>query len=244
MKVHFVFGEKHFTADLNAPRDLSVAHGPDGVTGWYAPPLELKPVVEDGFIGSVEQGGSVNFRYVTFSPHAHGTHTECVGHLSREMISVNRSLDRYFYPALLLTLEPESEGEDLVLTEAALADLPAAHCPEALIIRTRGYRLAKDFTGTNFPYFSEAAMKKIAHSGVRHLLVDMPSVDRERDGGLLLAHRAFWHGREREGCTITELIRVPDDVPDGMYLLNLQVAPLENDAAPSRPLIFPVIEAQ
>jgi hypothetical protein len=39
-------------------------------------------------------------------------------------------------------------------------------------------------------------------------------------------------------CTITELAFVPDDVKDGLYLLNLQVAPFDNDAAPSRPLLF------
>ncbi|HBB80565.1 MAG TPA: metal-dependent hydrolase, partial [Cryomorphaceae bacterium] len=30
-------------------------------------------------------------------------------------------------------------------------------------------------------------------------------------------------------------------VPDGVYLLNLQVAPLENDAAPSRPILYSLI---
>jgi len=37
---------------------------------------------------------------------------------------------------------------------------------------------------------------------------------------------------------MTELINVPDDVPDGRYLLNLQIAPFEADAAPSRPVLL------
>jgi hypothetical protein len=44
-------------------------------------------------------------------------------------------------------------------------------------------------------------------------------------------------------CTITELIFVPNTAMDGLYLLNLQVAAFENDAAPSRPVIFALREA-
>ncbi len=70
----------------------------------------------------------------------------------------------------------------------------------------------------------------------------MPSVDREEDGGALEAHKAFWGVPEypRPDATITELIYVPNTVVDGKYLLNLQMAAFENDACPSRPLLFPV----
>jgi hypothetical protein len=40
--------------------------------------------------------------------------------------------------------------------------------------------------------------------------------------------------------TITELIFVPNEVKDGPYLLNLQTAAFENDATPSRPVIYPI----
>ena len=42
--------------------------------------------------------------------------------------------------------------------------------------------------------------------------------------------------------TITELAFVADAAADGPYLLDLQVAPFDMDAAPSRPLLFPVSE--
>ena len=86
---------------------------------------------------------------------------------------------------------------------------------------------------------------------VDHLLVDLPSVDRMQDNGLLLAHRAFWGMPQGSAAlsqathphaTITELIYVPDNVADGNYLLNLQVAPLDADAAPSRPLLYPLTD--
>jgi hypothetical protein len=30
-------------------------------------------------------------------------------------------------------------------------------------------------------------------SGIQHLLIDLPSVDKEKDEGKLLAHKAFWN---------------------------------------------------
>jgi len=40
--------------------------------------------------------------------------------------------------------------------------------------------------------------------------------------------------------TVTEMIYVPDDLPDGRYVLDLQIAPFVSDAAPSRPILFPI----
>jgi hypothetical protein len=75
-----------------------------------------------------------------------------------------------------------------------------------------------------------------------HLLLDLPSVDREEDGGRLAAHKAFWGLPEdpRPRATITELIYAPPEVADGTYLLNIQLAAFENDASPSRPILFPM----
>jgi len=71
-------------------------------------------------------------------------------------------------------------------------------------------------------------------------LVDMPSVDREEDQGKLLAHHAFWNypKQPRMHATITEMIYADSSIADGMYMLNLQVASFRNDAAPSRPVLY------
>ncbi|MBK9767712.1 MAG: hypothetical protein IPP63_12210 [Chloracidobacterium sp.] len=46
------------------------------------------------------------------------------------------------------------------------------------------------------------------------------------------------HTATRIYSTITELIYVPNEVSDGVYLLNLQIAPFATDAAPSRPMLL------
>lgn len=79
---------------------------------------------------------------------------------------------------------------------------------------------------------------------IAHLLIDLPSVDREKDDGKLAFHHGFWQVPDNPQFhkTITEFIFIPDIVVDGLYLLNLQVAPFQNDAAPSRPVIFPYLK--
>ncbi|MCB0558058.1 MAG: cyclase family protein, partial [Phaeodactylibacter sp.] len=69
---------------------------------------------------------------------------------------------------------------------------------------------------------------------------DLPSVDREEDGGKLLAHRAFWSYPEtpRTDCTITELIFVNNSIQDGLYLLNIMIASFEIDASPGKPVLY------
>jgi len=119
---------------------------------------------------------------------------------------------------------------------------------DALIIRTlpnNDKKLTKDYTETNPPYLEEAAMKLIVQYGVDHLLLDLPSVDREVDEGKLANHRLFWNvtgvkadKNSRKHATITELCYIPDDVKDGLYLLNLQLPDIDLDALPSRPVLY------
>ncbi len=85
-------------------------------------------------------------------------------------------------------------------------------------------------------------MEYLVELGIEHLLIDLPSVDKEKDNGALLAHKTFWNydGELRKSATITEFIFVPNHILDGTYFLNLQVAPFENDASPSRPVLYKI----
>ncbi|MBP7376929.1 MAG: cyclase family protein [Pyrinomonadaceae bacterium] len=211
-------------------------------------------------IGDTREGASVNFEQYTFIPHCNGTHTECVGHITDERISVLDCLKDVFLTAVLVSVEPESDGEDRVLSLNSLRNAgvqPSATAggtdsnATALIVRTLpndDSKLTRLYGEGNVPpYFTVEAMEFIVTCGFRHLLVDMPSIDRMFDEGKLVNHRIFWNvepgSREinaatRRTSTITELIYVPEEVADGEYLLNLQIAPFVSDAAPSRPVLF------
>ncbi|WP_224487747.1 cyclase family protein [Robertkochia flava] len=245
MKIQIEHPKGTFRADLSKPVDISLSliNGPDNVNAWYVPPPSIIPVKDGDFTGSVAEGASTNFNNIFFNPHAHGTHTECVGHISKEFRSVNRELKTFFFLARLVTVAPETKGDDRVITMEMLSSALNEDIPEALVIRTLPNdhsKRSRQYSHSNPPYLEEKAAKWIAEKGIEHLLVDLPSVDKEKDDGKLLAHKAFWNYPDdpRPGTTITEFIFVPDATEDGLYLLNLQIASFENDAAPSKPVLY------
>lgn len=237
-------------------KDISISLNPNGPRAWYVEPMRIEPVRTEQFLGSVAEGGAVNFRDVYFNPHGHGTHTENVGHIIDTDVPVVSSIGSSHYMAKLVTLElrrkdsskdvsQDASQRDWVVSEESLLgiDLNA----EALIIRTKPNDHSKtnrQYSGTNFPYLTIGAMQRIVNAGVQHLLVDLPSVDREEDGGALAAHHLFWDVPAEPNFqkTITELIYVPNEISDGNYILNLQVSNFANDAAPSRPMLFDLTE--
>lgn len=233
--------------NLSKGIDLSIPLSNDDKNplAWYVKPPQFTPVMEDGWVGSVEKGGAVNFRNIFFNPHGHGTHTECLGHITTEVHSVNQLLNKYFFHAVVISVEPEKKGEDHVISAQQLKSLKQYDSIEALIIRTLPNspdKKSRKYSSTNPPYLDIDCLTIMNELGVCHLLVDLPSVDKEFDNGVLEFHHGFWQVPEnpRVDRTITELIYVPNIVKDGEYLLNLQVAPFENDASPSRPIIFEV----
>lgn len=237
---------KTYHADLGKPIDISIPlrTGVENVSAWYVDPVQIEPVQSGDWIGDVNKGGSVNFRNIRFNPHGNGTHTECVGHISKENYTINQSLTRFFFIAELITVLPDevNSGDKIITKEHIQSCLQGKH-PEAIIIRTldnHPSKINKQYSNTNPPYLTEEAALFIHESGIDHLLIDLPSVDREVDAGKLLAHHAFWQYPDQTKLhrTITELIYVPNSILDGTYLLNIQIASFENDASPSKPVIY------
>lgn len=220
-----------------------------------------EPVRAGSLVGDTRQGGSVNFERYTFIPHCNGTHTECVGHITDERISVRECLRDVIVPAVLVSVEPELSGKEQTLTVASLKNAgiqkPATAGgsdtgPTALIVRTLpndDSKLIAEYGETNIPpYFCADAIRLIVEAGFSHLVCDLPSIDRIFDDGKLENHRIFWgvepDSREiweatRTNSTITELAYIPNEIQDGEYLLNLQIAPFDSDCSPSRPILLP-----
>lgn len=242
---------KIYRVDLSKPLDISIPlrAGKENVNAWYVDPMKIEPVRMGDWVGEVNQGGSVNFRNIFFNPHGNGTHTECVGHISRENYTINQCLRSFFFIAELITVLPEEINGDHVITkkivEASLQDKKA----EALIIRTISNppeKINAQYSNTNPPYIHHEVMEYIRALGVKHLLVDLPSVDKEKDDGKLLSHHAFWEYPQntQPEKTITELIYVNNTIIDGEYLLNIQISSFENDASPSKPVLFQIFPAK
>lgn len=254
-----------YSVDLAHPLDLSIPldfHG-EQPAAFHLPRAESRAAEVGNFVGDTTRGGSCNCETVTFSPHGAGTHTEAVGHLTEARVAVRDCLGPALIPCAVVSVAPETVSvsrfrEDQVIVckalETVLACVPRDWC-QALVIRTLPNDEVKRFqsySNTNPPYLAGDAMEAVVAAGVEHLLVDLPSVDRERDEGLMASHRVFFGlepgvrslppGLPPPRRTITEMIFVPNAVRDGQYLLNLQVAPFVLDAAPSRPVLFAVVE--
>lgn len=243
----------NFEIDLSKPIDISIplTNTDENPIAWYIEKPSIEPVIFGDWIGKVSEGkSSTNFNNIFFNPHGHGTHTECLGHITNDFYSINQSLKQFFFFAKLITVEPEKFGEDFVIMKEQIASL-ITEKTEALIIRTLPNQLEKKsrkYSNTNPPYLSEDAAIFIRESEIQHLLIDLPSVDREHDEGKLLAHKAFWNVKDthnlnpdaRFNATITEMIYVSDEIEDGNYILNLQIASFENDASPSKPILYKI----
>lgn len=231
--------------DLSDPIDISIPlhDGPNQLNCYYAPHFRIDPVVSGNFIGDMRQGGLLNYKNVHLNPHGNGTHTECLAHIADTDLTINKALKHFHFTAQLITVNPaKTENGDSMITLAQLQDLVLPKI-EALIIRTMpnpSDKRSRNYNKTNPPYLEAAAATFIRKKNIDHLLVDLPSLDREEDGGLLAAHKAFWNlpDQPRTGSTITELIYVPNTIEDGLYLLNLQIAGFEMDATPSKPVLY------
>lgn len=262
-----------FWIDLNEPLDLSIPLSEEGPRAWYAPRFQSTAVRDENFLGSVAEGGNVNFRNVQFNPHGNGTHTESVGHIDQQLWPINQQLRNFFHRACLISIEPArisvprqyvglGQYTDLLIKQEQIelaiqkqVDSVKADfwngdidLSKALIIRTLPNpesKKQKDWSGSHPPYLSPEAASWMRKQGIKHLLLDLPSLDREADHGKLLAHRAFWNYPDNpdKEATITEMIYAGDSIADGFYILNLMIAPFELDASPSKPILYRLASA-
>lgn len=246
----------NFQVDLSKPIDISIplSNTDANPIAWYINKPLIEPVKFDEWVGKVASGmSSTNFNNIQFNPHGHGTHTECLGHITHDFYSVNQALKQFFFIAELVSVELEEQEGDFIITKAAIENALKGKKPEAIVIRTLPNdtsKLSRKYSHTDPPFLAEDAALFLRESGVQHLLIDLPSVDKEKDEGKLLAHKAFWNVTDvknlnadaRLDSTITEMIFVSDEVRDGSYLLNLQIASFENDASPSKPVLYSILD--
>jgi arylformamidase len=244
-----ILDESGSFVNTNEGIDISISFGGNNqVNSWYLDDPKISPVQTENFIGAVAKGAPVNFNNIYFNPHAHVTHTEGLGHITKKVHSVNQISHPLFYWAQLISVSPEiRDNGDQIITIESLESFNIKNV-EALIIRTLpNYREKKQarYSHSNPPFIDVDCAKLMEEKGIQHLLIDLPSVDKEQDGGELAFHHAFWKVPENpnHSKTITEFIYVPTYCLDGEYLMNLQVAPIENDASPSRPVLYKIHRA-
>jgi arylformamidase len=266
-------GGRRFRVGLATAHSIAITQRFDGAQPrWFAaPPARAAALRAGSFNGRVARGASCNCSSYSLTPHCDGTHTEGAGHLTREALDVLDVVPPGLIPALLLSIapvaaetapgedsDPAPQAGDTLLTAAAIvaawpAALPCA--PAALVLRTlpnAEEKCRRDYRRQRAAYLTRQAAQLLVERGIRHLVLDLPSADRDEDGGALTAHRTFFGlppgttalaSAARADCTITEFAYVPDAIADGPWALQIQVPALAGDALPSRPLLHAMAPA-
>ena len=114
------------------------------------------------------------------------------------------------------------------LLERALADVTVAGFDQALVLRcVAAPDASRAWSGTNPPYLTREAIDLLSRGPYQHLITDLPSLDREDDGGGVPNHRAWWGlaaGASKSSearfaqRTVTEMAFIAPDHPDGPWL--------------------------
>lgn len=270
MKIAVEVNNKTYHINPNEPHHIAIPLNFNGAqpNAYGVEKATSKPCEAGELVGDTRRGGSCNFEEYKFIPHCNGTHTESIGHITFDRISVHNSLKDTFIPATLISVKPENanktgetysvelkETDKLITKKSLEKTLKDAdeNFLESLIVRilpNNDSKLEREYSKTLPPFFSTEAMWFIREKKVRHLVCDLPSIDRIFDEGKLVNHRIFWNievGKFEINensfleNTITELVYVPDKIKDGTFILNLQIAAFSADASPARPVLFKVL---
>lgn len=258
-------GTEWLCFDSAAPLDISIPLRFDGEqpNHFGAARASAVPMRSGTFVGDTRRGGSCNATDVRLNPHCNGTHTECVGHVTEERVFVTELVRDVLCSAHVVTVVPQRVNDNgaveriIDATDLAEAAAGMAEHTRALVVRTlpnpSDKQQRKYGDSADSAWYTADAARWMVEKGIRHWLTDTPSVDRLHDGGKLSAHRVFWGlppgsrrlaDAGRPYATITEMIYVDDAITDGGYVLNLQIPPFMLDAAPSRPLLYPLHEGR
>jgi kynurenine formamidase len=270
LKASFLSREIEFNSEIYHSISIKQAFDSNQPNIYNVPFASRVAYKDEDFIGDVLQGGVCNFDLLTLVPHCNGTHTESIGHIvnykdnnNNPIYSLPQILNDTFFTAKLISLKPIhfndisdsyypiSDNNDLVITQSQIENIIEDGI-EALIIRTlpnNTNKLNNNYSSIKSAFFTNEAMQAISNSSIKHLIVDLPSIDRARDNGKLSNHRIYWNVKEdsieintnsRTDRTISEFAFIDDFIEDGYYILNIETPPLLIDAVPSNIKLFPI----
>lgn len=273
MQIEFTNNGRRYSADLLQGTSLAfdVDFESPQLPDYFGPPKAMKRPLKIGRgVAETRQGAAYNAYRLLVVPHCNSTHTETVAHIVSDEVPVGDKIQQALLPAVLISVDPVPASQtderyqprpgrnDWVITSESIVEQLAKSfefVADALIVRAQPLSSTPhenpEAVPEIVPYFTNEAMQEIVRTGFRHLLVDLPSVDRLDDDGVLSNHRIFWNvplGSKRLDSgvrlenTITELLRIPYHLIDGPCLVSIQIPSFRNNAASSRPIVYPVRE--
>jgi len=245
---------KIYQIDLTSAVCLAIPYdyGGSQPNFYDAPPGKAVPFQQRKFFGEVKNNNGCNVMVINQNIHCTGTHTECAGHILEKDIYIHDVLLPGFIHSELISVTPKKWSEteesyhsdvnddDMVITKMDLEE-KLSHSREGLALRTlpnTKEKLAQKYKPSNTVFFTTDAITFLNDLGIKHLVVDIPSLDRTNDNGMLGNHHRYFEAKPPFKKTITELAFIPDSLDDGLYFMVIEIPPMRLDAAPSRPFLF------
>lgn len=244
MILAFNHNGENLEANISKPLEIGISvRREHSVSSFGIAGAIYQDYVDGEFVGNKDKGGPCNLETITFTPHGNSTHTECLGHIADEDYFVNDCIKDSYLVARLNTLGTRNDGKYLNFDSV---DFDSLQSHNALVLRSTPNSISKlnrDYSGKKTPCIDPEDMTRIVTAGIQHLVIDLPSVDPEWDGGAMASHYTYWQypANPRIEASITEFAFIRDDIKDGTYLLKLNISNFESDAAPSRPVLYPII---
>lgn len=230
---------------------------------FHLTPFSSRTVEFEGqFIGDVKRGGSCNVDTLSYVPHGL-THLETSAHL----------LNPDAHPPTVKDIPPESlSGIALLLDLSYLGKEPGGKIPwdavrpvlekntlpiSLLAIKTHASILPQDydFSSKDFLSLSPETAKgihdyRLDGNRIDCLILDLPSIDPESDGGKLLAHRNFFglpltgmDAEDKEKRALVELAWF-SDLQEGYYYVFISPPRFDTNAVTTGILLRPLLEAK
>jgi len=258
MEVHIKYNNKSYMIDLSMGQCISIPYNYNGEQPnfYNADAGTSEPMIQGNFVGNISNNKGCKVSIIKQNIHCSGTHTECVGHILDKNIFIHEILDQKYHFTKLLTLQPinakltkenyhcKLADSDFLITKKMIIDKVPDNCT-GLVIRTIPNDKSKkriNYSSKNTSFFTSDAIEYINNLGIKHLVVDMPTIDRYDDGGILGNHHLFFEKIEPYNKTITELAFINNRIKDGLYFMSINIPPMMLDAAPSRVFLFKIME--
>ena len=254
MELSITKAHKNFQIDPTSAVCLAIPYDYQGSQPNFfdSPPGKAVPFQNDDFIGEVKNDKGCNVMIINQNIHSTGTHTECAGHILEKDIYIHDVLTPEFIRTELVSVTPKKwsqtnetyhcnvENDDWVITKKELSD-KISHSTDGLVLRTlpnNTEKLIRKYDASNTAFFTTEAIIYLEYLKIKHLVVDLPTIDRTNDGGSLGNHHLFFENEPPYKKTITEFAFIPNSVGEGPYFMLIEIPPMQLDAAPSRPFLF------
>ena len=260
MKINIEYNDNIYEIDSDEGVDISipVEFNKDKNPKFYDTSNPRKDYYKfSGIEYNVDWGAGCSVPLVTMNIHCSGTHTETANHVIKNAPVISDITNLNFIPSQLISVTPESnsnekyhaninENDKMITKSQLVKSLDSMdEFLDSVIVRTipnDEEKKSRNYNSNYHPFLSNDALHFLKNKGIKHFVIDTPSIDKFDDDGKLENHKMFFSNEDGSinKNTITELVFIPDHCLDGKYLLFIGAPNFKLDAAPSKPIIYKI----